>query len=65
MRTLSPTVMQLEREANHSHPFSAEVKNAWSFTSNSKQRHNFKYVRVNKLLNFMDKHICLDELLDD
>jgi hypothetical protein len=30
---LSPGIKRLEREANQSLPFSAEVKNAWSYTS--------------------------------
>jgi len=30
---LSPLVKWLEREADHSLPFSDEVKNAWSYTS--------------------------------
>jgi hypothetical protein len=30
---LSPEIKHLEREADHSRPSTAEVKNAWSYTS--------------------------------
>jgi len=30
---LIPAVKRPEREADHSPPFSAEIKNAWSYTS--------------------------------
>jgi len=36
---LSLGVKQLERESDHSPPFSAEVKNAWSYTSTPPLRH--------------------------
>jgi hypothetical protein len=32
---LSPGVKELGRETHHSHPASAHVKNAWSYTSTS------------------------------
>jgi hypothetical protein len=45
-----------EQEANPSTPFSAEVKNEWSYSSalHSMDRHNFAVVQKARRRNFLD-----------